>query len=58
MDTRTRLSLRLDESLHEVLTAKAKRERRSLNSEINCRLQRSLERLEHQEPIQVWPPIT
>jgi len=49
MDTRTRLSLRLDESLHEALAAEAKRERRSLNSEINWRLQRSLERLEQQD---------
>jgi predicted HicB family RNase H-like nuclease len=49
MDTRTRLSLRLDGSLHEALTAEAKREMRSLNAEINRRLQQSLERLKRQE---------
>jgi predicted HicB family RNase H-like nuclease len=49
MDTRTRLSLRIDESLHETLTAQAKREMRSLNAEINRRLQQTLEGLERQE---------
>ena len=46
MDTRTRLSLRIHESLHEALTAEAKREMRSLNAEINRRLQQTLEWLE------------